>query len=297
MPAALAPPPELVRPDYNIYYFSDGLFKVVYNKSTAPRVYCLDHSKDQHHDTKLDSSVSRARRVVLELGLCNPWKYFCTFTLDQTKYDRTNLKKWHKDFLQWLRDQRKKYPELKFDFLLVPELHDDKTTWHMHGLFSDITPLLVSFRDLHAAGVRVPLKLVNSNYLNWTSYQKKFGFCSFGLIRDPVACGFYITKYINKSLGECLVPVGSSLYYPSRGLNRSVLHGSIYGFCSPLDKYLVNDYDFCKTGFVKSPEASAWHFGFEYMDHSDLELFDISDMECPEVDHYYEVTQQVLEGF
>ena len=191
------PPPELVRPSYNIYRYTDQIYKVVHFKSTMPGYRAFGDV--QHHDEKMDSSISRAKRVILELALCNDWQYFCTFTISSSKYDRHDLKTWNKKFKQWLRDQRKKSGR-PFCFVLVPEQHVDGS-WHMHGLFDD-SPTLVSFRELYDSGEDIPWKLVKGGYFNWPDYQKKFGFCSFGEIRDRVAVAFYITKYISKSLND-----------------------------------------------------------------------------------------------
>ena len=290
------PPAELLRPDYSIYRFTDQIYKVVRFRSTAPLRVRSDSSSHQSYDHKLDSSLSRARRVVLELALCNPWHYFCTFTISKDRYDRKKLDVWSKSFSQWIRDQRKKY-SLDFAYLLVPEQHEDGS-WHMHGLFGDISPLLVPFSKYWAEGRNVPFKLVKGAYFDFPDYSKKFGFCSFGLIKNPVAAGFYITKYISKSLQCSCLDVGLHLYYCSHGLNRSSKHGEVYGGCSYLDKFLRNHYDFCDTGMTSVKDGCDWSFALEYMDFDMLEALSFSDQEdCPEVDTYYEAVQQVLEGF
>lgn len=86
-------PPELVGPDYNLYRYRDDMYKVVHFKSTAPRLG-LHKQKEEtgfRHDDKLPQALSRARRVCLELALCNEWKYFATFTIAKDNFDRKNL--------------------------------------------------------------------------------------------------------------------------------------------------------------------------------------------------------------
>ena len=293
------PPAELVRPDLVFYDYTNGIFKVVKHKFPARlRVY-VNRGEFQHYDKKLDSSLSRTRRTILELGLCNNWEYFCTFTIAEKNFYRKDLSTWHDKFMDWLRYQRKKYKALgiEFKFVLVPELHKDGS-WHMHGLFSDITPVLTSFQDLADRGENVPYKLVKGGYFNWLDYQEKFGFCSFGKIKNKVACGFYITKYITKDLQDAAIGVGLHRYYPSRPLNRAKKHGEIYGQCSAFDKYLTNHYDFCDTGMTSVKDGCDWTFGLEYMDFDMLEAVSFSDpVEAPEVDTYFEAVQQVLDGF
>ena len=289
--------PEVLNPEYNIYHFIDGIFKVVHFKSTAPVFVSGDKKQRKGNEFKLDPAISRARRSVLELGLCNDWKYFVTFTFDKEKHDRFNLDLLHKTFNQWVRDQRKKYPEISFRFVLVPEPHD-KGGWHFHGLFSDISPLLVSFRELWDRGENVPWKLVENGYFTWPALQEKFGFCSFGIIRDKVATGFYITKYVTKSLNNGLVGVGKHLYWPSKPLRRPQKHGEIYGHCGYLDKFLVNHYDFCSTGMTHVKDGLSWDFAMEYMLIEPFETQGTPDQaELLEVDTYYEAVQEVLEGF
>jgi len=295
----LQAPLDVVRPDIVLWDYTQGIYKIIKNKSTAPRIF-VNREKFNHYDFKLDQSLSRTRRVILEYGLCNEWKYFCTFTLAKDKYDRENLIAWHKDFSQWLRDQRKVHLKKGYDlplrFVLVPELHEDGKSWHMHGLFSDISPFLVSFQDLRSQGYKVPDKLVNNGYYCWLDYWKKFGFCSFGKINNKVACGFYITKYITKDMQDAAIGVGLHRYYASRPLNRAKQHGEIYGATSAFDKWLTNHYDFCDTGMTHVQDGCDWSFGFEYMDHELIEAISFDDPDAaPEVDTYFEVIDELIE--
>jgi len=251
-----SPSAELIRATYNIYRYTDQIYKVVHFKSS--NIPCrLGSGEVKHHDEKLDSSISRAKRNILELALCNDWEYFCTFTITGEKYDRHDLKGWNKKFKQWLRDQRKKHGK-PFRFVLVPEQHADGS-WHMHGLF-DSSPDIVSFETLWKRGENIPWKLVKGGYFNWPDYQKKFGFCSFGKIRNKVAVAFYITKYISKSLSDTCMPVGMDLYAASEGLNRASFHGDVYGDCCYLNRFLENHYEFCDTGFTHVKHDLGWDF-------------------------------------
>lgn len=298
------PPAEPVRPDYVIHRYTDSIYKVVNFKSTLPRLSPPVRSETPKNENKLIQSLSRARRSVLELALCNEWAYFCTFTLDKDKYKRDDLPKFHKDMTQFCADLRKKYKKMGYDFpiryVFVPEEHKDGA-WHMHGLLSDISPVLMSFADLRKQGQLVPDKLVKGGYYNWPDYSKKFGFCSLGKICDPIATGFYVSKYITKQIDDCKLPVGAHAYYPSRPLNRAERHGDIYGYCHVLDCYLDHDYDFVKTGFTHVKDGLSWDFAFEYIDHGLIEPLDLTsdryaDIE-KDVDQYWEYTQAAIVGF
>ena len=242
--------PELVGPDYNLYQYRHDFYKVVRFKSTAPRLGCVsnDRSEGFKHDDKLPQAISRARRVVLELALCNDWKWFATFTIAKDNFDRKNLEGFYERFSEWLKYQKKKTGK-KIPYVLVPEQHGDGS-WHMHGFFnSDIDEMLVPFQDLREAGENIPYKLVRNGYYNWPEYQKKFGFCSFGEIRNHDATAFYATKYISKSFQGDARRVGLKLYYCSQGLNRAEYYDSVYGPCTELNQCLSHSYNFCETGF------------------------------------------------
>lgn len=295
--------PELVGPDYNLYRYRHDFYKVVHFKSTAPHGITLARTKDDgfKHEDKLPQALSRARRVCLELALCNDWKWFATFTIAKNNFDRKNLDGFYERFSEWLKYQKKKTGK-KIPYLLVPEQHGDGS-WHMHGFFnSDIDGFLKPFKELWEAGADIPYKLVKKGYYNWEEYQKKFGFCSFGEIRNHDATAFYATKYISKSFQGDARRVGLKLYYCSQGLNRATYYDSVYGPCPPLDSCLQNKYEFCFTGFVS--------FNREPGDDPLLDILEAQrDQLCPyepeqtpeeefrDVVEYYEMMQEVLNGF
>ncbi len=261
-------PSEIILPTYRLYHFRGGVYKIVkFKRRSAFLFHGQKKTETPKHEEKLDSSISRTKKVVLELALCNNWEYFCTFTLSKDKHDRSDLDKFHSRFTQWLRDQRKKGLDIKF--LLVPEKHKDGS-WHMHGLFSGIGAELVSFHDLWKQGRKLPRKLVTGDFYNWPAYEEKFGFCSFAFIRSSVAVSFYVLKYITKDLVDSSRSVGLHLYYASRGLNRSDLHAEIYSSSAYLDGFLENDYQFCRTGMTKVKDGLDWTFGLEYVDFEPL---------------------------
>lgn len=176
-------------------------------------------------------------------------------------------------------------------FLLIPELHADGKSWHMHGLFSGIAPFLKSFLD-YSFDHHVPDHLKYNDFYIWEDYHNKFGFCSFAPVRNKVACGFYITKYLYKSLSAGAVDVGKRVIFHSVGLNKSQKHGEIYGHYSYLDQFLQNDYEFVKTGFTHIDDGLSWDFCFQYME---LQGFFNDPYFEKEVDNYFEVTQLTIE--
>lgn len=218
------------------------------------RVFARDHDEEQHYDTKLNEAFCRARSMVLQYALCNTWDYFFTGTLDEKKFNRYDLDKYQAKLSQFIRDKRKSYGS-QIQFLLIPEHHKDGA-WHIHGMLSGLPDsVLRKFRYPE------PKDLVNSNYLNWPDYQKKFGFCSLGPIKNPVATAFYITKYISKDMSKRAGDLGKHLYFHSRPLKKAVKASDVYYYNSGLEDYCIHDHDFCKTGMVQN---ASWFFPFQW---------------------------------
>ena len=290
-------------PSFNVYKYNNNLYKVIHFPRPRPLLACqeVDRTK-KGRDRKLDAAISRARKNVIELGLCNAWDWFGTFTLNKEKYNRYDLETFHKDFTQWIRDQRKKTGKT-IRFLLVPELHEDGA-WHMHGLLWNL-PDLISFRDLRALhGCKVPDKLVDGNYSCWMDFHEKFGFCSLGAIRNPIGAAFYTAKYVTKSLDDSGVDVGKHLYYCSRGLDRAVLHSQCFASSPELASLCTQKYEFCSTGLVNVDDPDKWLDALEFVDGlryvgNAVLLSDELPAEEPDRDFFImqEGVQEALEGF
>ncbi len=174
------------------------------------------------NDEKLSESIIRAKSKIFEYAFCNPWDFFITATLDPSKYDRSNLEKYHKDLTQFFRDYGKKHG-IKIDFLLVPELHKDGKSWHMHGFLKGLpAEHLHLFKIGDVMGKALADKVLKGDTVyNWQAYQKKFGFCDLEPIRNSEAVSKYITKYINKDLATSVTELNAHLYYHSRGLQTA----------------------------------------------------------------------------
>lgn len=188
---------------------------------------------DTHYSEKLDNSLARSKSTVFELSMCNPWKYFVTLTLDQTKYDRYDLPKFRKDLSQFIRNYNRIHG-CKIKYLLIPEQHKNGA-WHMHGLFDGLPDSALS---------------VNQNgYKDFQAYSSRFGFCSIDEVRDPEKVSSYITKYISKDLSERKADLNAHLYYASKGLNRAemIFKGSVRSADS-IDWDFENDYVKIKWG-------------------------------------------------
>lgn len=245
---------------HSVTQFGANTYKITQHYGLRPYYGPGPRDQFEHSDVKLSSSVSRTKRTVLELALANDWEYFITMTFDREKVDRFDLDALRKKFQEWLKYRRKKYG-LNISYLLVPEQHEDGA-WHLHGLVRGLMPLdLVSFRAMDKAGYltkagnRLPVKLRQSDYLNWRDYSWTFGFCSVGPLQNPEAASFYVTKYITKDLERCVSECGKHMYWASKGLNRPIKFGEFDDRSPYIDSLLVNKYEFCATGFVLPAEG------------------------------------------
>lgn len=273
-------------PLYSIHGYREDFYKVVAWKR-SPDAWLFSPTEHEVHEEKLSNSFSRARSVVLQLALCNPWDYFFTGTLDERKAgDRFDLDRYHRRFMQWIRDQRKAYGA-KFDVLLVPE-HHKSGAWHIHGLVHGLPADALSDFPENA-----PLRLRDGGFLNWPDYMNAFGWCSLAPIRDPVACSFYICKYVSKELSQRAGERGAHLYWASRPLKRAQHMSDVYAPTPALDRCCPNDHKYCKTGFVSADWTFPYGFdavdviGEEPMFHPDP----LQDFDPRSVDPLYEYEQ------
>lgn len=171
------------------------------------------------NDSKLSCNIVRARSKIFELAFCNPWEWFFTATLDPAKYNRCDLTTFHSDLSQFIRDYNKKY-KLSVKYLLIPELHSDKKSWHMHGFLLGLPPdHLHKFQIGDKMGKKLADKVAKGDSVyNWIPYLRKFGFCDLEPVKNPEACAKYVTKYISKELAHSVTEINAHLYYRSRGL-------------------------------------------------------------------------------
>ncbi len=217
--------------DYDVsiikeYGYDDSIKKykvismnVLRNKGVEPIHKNYVNNRCKVNDEKLSENIIRAKNKIFELAFCNPWEFFFTGTLDKNKYNREDLDKFHKDFTRFIRLYNKKY-NLNIKFLIVPELHSDKKSWHFHGLFHNL-PLdkLKQFCVGDKMGKKLLEKVKNGETIyNWLDYNSKFGFCDLEPIKNKEALSKYMTKYITKELTHSVTKLNAQCYYHSRGL-------------------------------------------------------------------------------
>lgn len=176
------------------------------------------------NDIKLYENISRAKNNIIELAYCNNWQWFFTGTLDKNKYNREDLEKFHKDITRFFRNfVSNNNLNSKIDFILIPELHSDGKSWHMHGLLNGLDiKFLTEFKEGMTMSKHILEKIRNNEKVyKWQAYENKFGFNDIEEIKNHEAVSNYISKYISKELGHCVTELNAHLYYHSRGLNKA----------------------------------------------------------------------------
>lgn len=210
------------------------------------------------NDEKLQNSLSRSRSRVFELAMCNPWDYFCTFTLNPEKHDRYDLNASYRQLAKWVNNYGFRQ-HLSLSYLLVPEPHSDGA-WHFHGLLHGLplSHLTLFTCDQHIPS-RIKAMLASGRMIyNWPAYAAAFGFVTVEAIQNADACAAYMTKYITKELAHSSIELNHHVYYASHGLQRATefYRGTI--FREITDPDFENDYVHVKH--YDNPDEPLSHF-------------------------------------
>lgn len=183
--------------------------------------YQIEHS--------IKSSVNRTVNQIYTISRANKWEYFITLTIDPKKLDNTNFNLVSEKLNIWTNNLKKRYaPDLKY--IIVPELHKDKSKWHFHGLFANIGKMPITFSGKVCVGkfvydyVKKPFATKIYNIPLW-----KYGFSTATIIRDSSKASSYITKYITKDLSHILQ--NQHRYLASQNIDK------------PLERVFNIDYD------------------------------------------------------
>lgn len=230
---------EVAVPLYTIKYYNEHLYKVCKRLfEPAPTRKLPKYEKAEKTTGKFDSALSRARNIVRDLALCNDWQYFVTLTFDERWY-RYSLPERIKEFMQWVQNENKQGKRIRY--LLVPEFHKDGAV-HFHALMAGID--VARRPDQWPFSVNLKKKAYKQTgdveyYDHWPQYSARYGFSSVEEIKDPIAVGFYISKYITKSLAEKADFKGVHTYYRSKGLRTAHEVGGVFGTNRFLDGILA----------------------------------------------------------
>lgn len=182
-----------------LYNYNNRYFRVCSIKSCREKGFEDISSKKKTDKKEVDRiSLSRTRRNIRELALCNDFEYFCTITVNSVKCDRYSLDEVQDNLRKCLRNIRNHSDNFKY--LIITEKHKDGA-FHFHGLMSCVSDLYVN----------------QYGYLS-NSKLDVLGFNSFSKIKSIEKVANYILKYISK---DCVKNSKNQVYICSRGLKKA----------------------------------------------------------------------------
>lgn len=182
-----------------LYNYNGRFFRVCSIKASREKGFEDISSKKRTDKKEVDRiSLSRTRRNIRELALCNDFEYFCTLTVNSVKCDRYSLDEVQDNLRKCLRNLRNS--SNNFKYLVITEKHKDGA-FHFHGLMSGLSDLYVN----------------KFGYLSCTKLDV-LGFNSFSRIKSLEKVSNYILKYITK---DCVRNSHNQVYISSRGLKKA----------------------------------------------------------------------------
>lgn len=170
----------------------------------------FEFSEDLRKRKNARDTYRRTVNKIHDLARCENWTMFYTLTFSPQVVDREDFGACMKKARKWFDNirQRKAY-DLKY--LIIPELHTDKKSWHIHGLVCNddgVSYLDSGKRDKHGKTIY--------NVEKW-----KFGFSTATRIEDMQKVSSYVLKYITKDL--CENSLGQRRYFRSNNLQEPIV--------------------------------------------------------------------------
>lgn len=162
-------------------------------------------SVERDKDLVIAKSMKRTRDKVYDYSNSNNWEWFCTFTFNPDKVDRSDFGQVSKKFSKWLENMRRLHcPDMKY--LVVPEKHKDGS-YHFHGLFSECDGLkfVMAINQQEFLKNGKPNKyykqlLIRKGVQVYDIKRFKLGFSDCTKVRDTKKVASYILKYITKDM-------------------------------------------------------------------------------------------------
>lgn len=201
-------------------------------------------------------SLSRTRRHIRELALCNNFEYFATLTISSEKCDRFSLTECQDLLKKKLKKLKRK--NNNFAYIFITEKHKNGA-FHFHGLIKGVDDFYIN----------------DNGYLSHSVFDE-IGFNSFSLIKDYNKTCNYILKYITK---DCVKNENNQIYIRSRGLKLAESY-EIYpisfdwsysnDFCNIRDFTFDELSTFELLQFYNISEKNLTIFSFFYNIYSDL---------------------------
>lgn len=187
-------------------------------------------------------NLARAKSRVEEIALCNDFDYFVTITVNPDNCNRQSLddiydlviRKYFTHRRIWYREFCKKknldLSKSELKYVLVPELHKDGKSFHLHGLIKMgclWEDNLIDYKntDIQKLPKRLQKIIGDSPGIFYDkNLEKKVGFNTWEVIRDREKAARYITKYVSKGMGlvSDVIDSGKHLYFSSPGMAKKI---------------------------------------------------------------------------
>ena len=196
-------------------------------------------------------SLGKTKNTIYNISRSNVWKWFITLTLSSQKVDRSDYDQVVKKLTTFLNNLQKRHcPNLKY--LIVPELHADKTNYHFHGLLADCDDLEFVFNG-HFDDTGKPV----FNIPQWS-----YGFTTATLVEDTARASSYITKYVTKESEQYLK--NKHRYYTNRNTLRTLPEKLVVDDTVDFIKTYADDITFMKDVTIKPANRKCTYLEMPY---------------------------------
>lgn len=131
---------DVYKTKYFMYQYNDSNFRILKLKYCRERGFELIEKAKKIVQTDKEEcqriSLSRSKRFIRELSLCNDFTHFVTFTVNKENCDRYDLDVCQERLKHILKNYQlnmKKTYKKDFKYILITEKHKDGA-FHFHGL-------------------------------------------------------------------------------------------------------------------------------------------------------------------
>lgn len=237
-----------------IKVYGKGFFKwqeatnPIYHKQVVQR-YHLDNderSDDIRHKSEEDKrylALRRAKERVLDIVLCNEWKFFCTLTLDPKEYNSSDPVFVRNKLRNWLNNMQKRRG---LEYILVPEYHKLDNKIHAHLLINDCGLKLVDSGTVAIPTYKKPIQVETADKYGipkdqrktvynitdwkygWTTAMQCYG-------DNNLRTAIYVTKYITKDSDK----IFGKYFWSSKGIYREPI--TVLGMSDSMWWEIYND--------------------------------------------------------
>ena len=232
---------------------NDKISQLLADKANITKSLTNHKHTDNEKLHSIYNSKSRTIKSIYDLARANDWDYFVTMTFNPEKVNRKNYDDIIHAMQLYIKTLKKHCND--FVYLIVPELHKDNRSWHLHGLFKNIDSRLLADSGKRTKDGDIIYNLLTWDY-GWTTATK---------VNDNDRVVRYMTKYITKDL--CVDTMYRNRFYCSRNINRhqeNDLYYSIHEIDSLMDK-IANNVLYAKS--IEFGDSNVVYLEVENMDN------------------------------